>query len=58
MDQCSLARHPTGHPLLLAHRRGHGLNVGLDVRARDTQCSPAGGSDTRILLEINRMRSH
>jgi hypothetical protein len=52
------ARHPTGHPLLLAHRRAHGLNVGLDDRTRDNKCSPAGGSDIRILLEIDRMRSH
>ena len=51
MDQCSPARHPTGHPPLLAHRRGHGLSVGLDVRTRDKECSPAGGSDTRILLQ-------
>jgi hypothetical protein len=58
MDQCSLARHPTGHPPLLTNRRGHGLNVGLDPRARDTECSPAGGSDTRILLQIDRMQPH
>src|SRR3954471_21109913 len=51
MDQCSLARHPTGHPLLLTNRRGHGLSVGLDPRTRDTECSPAGGSDPRILLQ-------
>jgi hypothetical protein len=26
--------------------------VGLDSRTRDKQCSPAGGSDTRILLQL------
>jgi len=52
------ARHPTGHPPLLAHRWGHGLSVGLDDRTRDNECSPAGGSDTRILLQNDRMHSH
>ena len=42
-----MARHPTGHPLLLTNRRGHGLKLGLEKRTRDNQCSPAGGSDTR-----------
>jgi hypothetical protein len=27
MDQCSSARHPTGHPLLLTNRRGHGRSL-------------------------------
>jgi hypothetical protein len=58
MDQCSSARHPTGHPLLLTNRRGHGLSVGLDERTRDTQCSPAGGSDTRSCCRTNRMQPH
>jgi hypothetical protein len=58
MDQCSLARHPTGHPLLLTNRRGHGLKLGLEKRTRDTECSPAGGSDTRILLQTHRMQPH
>jgi len=52
------AGHPTGHPLLLTNRRGHGLSVGLDHRTRDTQCSPAGGSDTQILLQNNRVHAH
>jgi hypothetical protein len=56
--QCSSARHPTGHPLLLTHRRGHGLSVGLDERTRDTQCSPAGGSDTRSCCTNDRMHPH
>ena len=58
MDQCSAARHPTGHPLLLTNRRGHGLKLGLEKRTRDKQCSPAGGSDTRILLHTDRMHPH
>jgi hypothetical protein len=41
-----MARHPTGHPLLLAHRRGHGLKLGLEKRTRDNQCSRTGGSDS------------
>jgi hypothetical protein len=52
------ARHPTGHPLLLTNRRGHGLKLGLEDRTRDKECSPAGGSDTRILLETDRMHPH
>jgi hypothetical protein len=28
------------------------------VRTRDTECSPAGGSDTRILLQTHRMQPH
>jgi len=32
--------------------------VGLDDRTRDNECSPAGGSDTRILLQNDRMHSH
>jgi hypothetical protein len=52
------ARHPTGHPLLLTNRRGHGLKLGLENRTRDTECSPAGGSDIRILLQTHRMQPH
>jgi len=52
------ARHPTGHPLLLTNRRGHGLKLGLEERTRDTECSPTGGSDTRILLQTHRMQPH
>jgi hypothetical protein len=58
MDQCSRARHPTGHPLLLTNRRGHGLKQGLDKRTRDNQRSPVGGSDTRILLQTDRTQPH
>jgi hypothetical protein len=32
--------------------------VGLDDRTRDNECSPAGGSDIRILLQNDRMQSH
>ena len=35
MDQCSPARHPTGHPPLLTNRRGHRLKVGLEKRTWD-----------------------
>ena len=35
MDQCSTARHPTGHPPLLTNRRGHCLKVGLEKRTWD-----------------------
>ncbi len=52
------ARHPTGHPLLLTNRRGHGLKLGLEKRTRDKECSPAGGSDTRILLQTDPMHAH
>jgi hypothetical protein len=52
------ARHATGHPLLLTNRRGHGLKLGLEKRTRDKKCSPAGGSDTRILLPTDRMHRH
>jgi hypothetical protein len=32
--------------------------AGPRKRTRDTECSPAGGSDTRILLQTHRMQPH
>jgi len=44
-----LIRHDTPPALgLPTHRPGHALALGLDDQAWDSQCSPAGGSDTSL----------